>query len=234
MLKEIHEQPDAVAETITDRLPGDDRWTSRSSTSREDFVARRAADRDRRLRHQLPRRPGRAATRSSSGRASRSRWTSPPSTATATPSWGRRPGDRHHPVGRDGRHAGGHAARAGARREGDGADQHHGEPGDPRRRHRPVHARRARDRRRGDQDLHRAGGGDVPAGAVARAVRGTLAAGADRRADRRAEGHPVDDRPHASSRWRTGSARSPRPSTRAASSSTSGGTSVSRCASRGR
>ena len=54
-------------------------------------------------------------------------------------------------------------------REGAGGDQHHGQPGDPRRRHGALHPRRARDRRRRDQDLHRAGGGDVPAGAVARA-----------------------------------------------------------------
>ena len=38
MLKEIHEQPDAVAETITDRLPGRIVSTSPSSSSREDFM----------------------------------------------------------------------------------------------------------------------------------------------------------------------------------------------------
>ena len=135
--------------------------------------------------------------------------------------------------GRDGRHAGGHAARAGARREGDGAHQHHGEPGDPRRRHRPLHPRRPRDGRRGDEDLHRPVGGDVPARHLARAVSRCLAPGEDRRGDRRAQGASrrrsdtiasVDERVRAIARAQPTSG----------SSSTSGATSGCRCASRAR
>ncbi len=62
------------------------------------------------------------------------------------------------------------------RRQGPDRHQHHGQPGDPRRRRRPLHPRRARDRRRRDQDLPRPGGGDVRARA------------ADRRAARDAAG----------------------------------------------
>ena len=60
MLKEIHEQADAVAETIADRLPGR-RWRRplRARALDDELPARPAADRDRRLRHLLPRRPGR-------------------------------------------------------------------------------------------------------------------------------------------------------------------------------
>ena len=45
--------------------------------------------------------------------------------------------------------------------------QHHGLPGHPRRRRRPLHAGRARDRRGGDQDVRQPGGGAVPARAAA-------------------------------------------------------------------
>ena len=69
MLKEIHEQSDAVAETIADRLaharprrPG--RHRHRRRRAREG-----APHRDRRVRDLLPRRRSSAATRSSSGRA---------------------------------------------------------------------------------------------------------------------------------------------------------------------
>ena len=84
MLKEIHEQADAVAETITDRLPGARRGRPLRARAPRRAAAAPAPDRDRRLRDQLPRRASSAATRSSSGRGCRSRWTSPPSTATAT------------------------------------------------------------------------------------------------------------------------------------------------------
>ena len=63
---------------------------------------------------------------------------------------------------------------------------------------------------------------------------GHHACGADRRPDHRAEAHAVDDRRARSSRWRTASGRSRRPSTRGASSSTWGGTSACLSASRGR
>ena len=59
MLKEIHEQADAVAETIADRLPGDDGVDLSEVELDDDFLRDLQADRDRRLRHLLPRRPGR-------------------------------------------------------------------------------------------------------------------------------------------------------------------------------
>ena len=52
-------------------------------------------------------------------------------------------GHRHHAVGRDGRHARRDAARARGRLAGARAHQHHGQPGHARRRLRAVHARRA-------------------------------------------------------------------------------------------
>ena len=59
MLKEIHEQADAVAETIAGRLPGDEGVDLSEVELDDDVPARHAADRDRRLRHLLPRRPRR-------------------------------------------------------------------------------------------------------------------------------------------------------------------------------
>ena len=59
MLKEIHEQPDAVAETIADRLPELDRVDLSELELVGRARPRRAPDRDRRLRHLLPRRPRR-------------------------------------------------------------------------------------------------------------------------------------------------------------------------------
>ena len=61
------------------------------------------------------------------------------------------------PVGRDGRHARRHAARARGRLARPGAHQHHGQPGHARGRRRALHARRSRDRCRGDQDARRPG-----------------------------------------------------------------------------
>ena len=78
----------------------------------------------------------------------------------------RRPGRRHHPVRRDRRHARGDAARARARRARAGADERRWAPGHARRRRGALHARRPRDRRRGDQDVRRAGRRDVPARAA--------------------------------------------------------------------
>ena len=57
MLKEIHEQPDAVAETVADRLAHDDVELAPRDQRRR--AARPAAGGDRGLRHLLPRRPDR-------------------------------------------------------------------------------------------------------------------------------------------------------------------------------
>ena len=144
MLKEIHEQADAVAETIADRTARRRRRRPRrASTLDDDVPARRAADRDRRLRHLLPRRPDRPlrdrGVGAGAGRDGHR-------LRVPLPQPGRRPGrprDRHHPVGRDRRHAGRDAPRARARRDGAGGHQHHGLAGHARRRRRAVHARRA-------------------------------------------------------------------------------------------
>ena len=169
MLKEIHEQADAVAETIADRtVRGDGVDLGDLGTIDDAFLrdcnrivvvacgtsyhagligryAHRAVGarpgRDgHRLRVPLPRPGGRPA----------------------------RPRRRHHPVGRDRRHARRHAAGAGARGEGARRHEHHGLAGHARRRRRPLHARRPRGRRRRHQDLRRPGGRDVPARAAAR------------------------------------------------------------------
>ena len=78
-------------------------------------------------------------------------------------------GDRHHPVGRDGRHAGG-----AARGQEEGGPQHRHlqrrrQHGDARDRGHGLHARRPGDRRRVDEGVHLAAGRAAPAGAVSRA-----------------------------------------------------------------
>ena len=170
MLKEIHEQPDAVAETITDRLPGDDSVDLSELDISQDFLND--------LRRIVIVACGTSYHAGLVGRYAIEQWARVPVEMDIASEYryrdpvvgAERPGHRHHPVRRDGRHARGHAARARARREGAGAHQHHGEPGDPRRRRRPLHPRRPRDGRRGDEDLHRPDGGDVPARHLARAV----------------------------------------------------------------
>ena len=87
-------------------------------------------------------------------------------------------GDRRRPVGRDDRHAGGDEGGAGARRARPRGHERDGLADDARVRLGPLHARGARDRRRGDQDVHGAGDAHVSARAQA---------GADPRHDRR---HP--------------------------------------------
>ena len=59
MLKEIHEQADAVAETIADRTVRARRRRPRRGRARRGAAARRRADRHRRLRHLVPRGPDR-------------------------------------------------------------------------------------------------------------------------------------------------------------------------------
>ena len=105
MLKEIHEQPDAVAETITDRLP------TLEGVDLSDLELERRppqehrADRDRRLRHRLPRgsrRPvrGRAVGPRPGGDGHR---LGVPLPRTGPPA--QRPRDRRDPVRRDRGHA---------------------------------------------------------------------------------------------------------------------------------
>ena len=133
--------------------------------------------RDRRLRHLLPRRVGRSlrdrGVGAGAGRDGRRLRVPLPQPGDRRA----RPGDRHHPVGRDRGHAGGDAPRPRERRQGARGDERDGQPGDPRLRHGALHPRRSRGQRRRDQDLRRPGGGDVPAGAAAgRAARDAVRA----------------------------------------------------------
>jgi glucosamine--fructose-6-phosphate aminotransferase (isomerizing) len=120
MLKEIHEQADAVAETIADRTARGDGVDLAEEGALDESIL---ADVERIVivacgTSYHAGLIGRYAIES--GRACRSRWTSPPSTATATRSRAGRPGDRDHAVGRDRRHARRDAPRARARRAGAG------------------------------------------------------------------------------------------------------------------
>ena len=172
-VRDVHAQGDLRAAR---RLRGDDRRSCPPRTSRPGRArhergrpAQAAPDRHRRVRHGVPRRrrrplrdrgvgprPGRAGHRE----------------RVDLPQPGDRQGharDRHLAVGRDARHDPGDEARPGARRphgrdhEPDGLADH------ARGRLRPLHAHRSRGRRRGLEDLLRAGRAHVPDRARARA-----------------------------------------------------------------
>ena len=205
MMKEIHEQPDAVAETIADRLPELDRVDLSELELATSSPAQRAPDRDRRLRHLLPRGPRRPLRDRAVG---------------AGPG---RDGYRLGvPLSRSGRRSDDDlvigitqsgetadtlaAMRLGSRARRQRARDHQrdGQPGHPGRRLRPLHPRRDRDRGRGDEDVREPGRGDVHARALARAGARNAAPGADRRADRRAEGAPAPDQETIDRRRRAG------------------------------
>ena len=122
----------------------------------DEFLRAPAPRRRRGLRHLLPRRPV--------GRYAIEQWARVPVEMDIASEYRYRDPvvgpddlvDRHHAVGRDGRHAGGHAAGARARRARARDHQRDGLAGHARRRRRPVHARGARDRRRRDQDVRHA------------------------------------------------------------------------------
>ena len=192
MLKEIHEQADAVAETIADRTVRPD---GVDLPELDDELLRGVTPHHhRRLRHLLPRGPDRPLRdRGVGARPGRDghRVRVPLPQPGGRP---RRPRDRHHAVGRDAGHAGRDAARARARRDRARGHEHHGLAGHARRRRRRLHARRPGDRRRRDQDVRRPGRRHVPA----RAAHGRAARHARRRAPHRArhapEAHPARHR----------------------------------------
>ena len=159
MLKEINEQSDAVAETIADRLVHSHSVDLGEIGMDEDLMARCKRIVDRRLRHLLPRGPGRAlCDRGVGARPGRDGHR----LGVPLPQPGGRagrPGDRDLPVRRDRGHAGGDAPCARARRAGPRDDEHPRQPGDARRARRAVHACRPRDRRGGHEDVRRPGGG---------------------------------------------------------------------------
>ena len=159
-LRDLHAQGDPRAGRRAGR---DDRRPHRARRrrrprrrrrARRGDPARRRADHRRRLRHELPRGPHRPLRDRGVGAhpgGDGHRLGVPLPQPRGRPG---RPRHRHHPVGRDGRHAGRDAHRPRARRDGAGADQHHGLAGHARRRRRALHARRPRGRRGRDQDLH--------------------------------------------------------------------------------
>ena len=234
MLKEIHEQADAVAETITDRLPEADGVDLSDVDLVRRVPPRPAADRDRRLRHQLPRRPDRSLRdRGMGAGAGRNghRLRVPLPQPGGRPG---RPGDRHHPVRRDRRHAGRDAPRPGAGAKVLAVTNIMG-------------SQATRD---ADAVLYTRAGLEIGVAATKTflaqvaamyllglriaELRGSLAAGPARRAGRRAEGAAGEDRRDPGG----DRGRRPRPSPSAtssrSSSSTSAATSACRSASRGR
>ena len=173
-LRDVHAQGDPRAggrRRRDDRRPHDPRGRRRPRRrrrARRRAAAHGRADRHRRLRHLVPRGPDRPLRdRGVRARAGRGR----DRLRVPLPQPGRRsrrPRDRHHAVRRDGRHACRDADRARARRDGAGRHEHHGLAGHARRRRRPLHARRPRGLRRGDEDLPLPGRRHVPARAAAR------------------------------------------------------------------
>ena len=118
MLKEIHEQADAVAETIADRTArGDGVDLQEDGALDEALLERRQADRDRRLRDLLPRRSDRPlrdrGVGAGAGRDGRRLGVPLPQPGGRR----RRSRDRDLAVGRDRRHARGDAPGARARRD---------------------------------------------------------------------------------------------------------------------
>ena len=194
MLKEIHEQADAVAETITDRLPDLDAVDLSELELSDELI--------RGVRRIVIVACGTSYHAGLVGRYAIEQWARVPVEMDIASEYryrdpvvgSRRPRDRDHPVRRDRRHPGGDAARPRARRHGARGHQHHGQPGDARRRLGPADPRRARDRRRRDEDLHRARSRRMYLlGLWIAQIRGTLEPGADRRADRRAQAPAEQD-----------------------------------------
>ena len=228
MLKEIHEQPDAVAETITDRLPNLD------GVDLSDVDARRRLPAGASSRIVIVA-CGTSYHAGLIGRYAIEHWARVPVEMDIASEYRyrdpvhrpERPGHRHHPVGGDRRHPGGDAAGAGGRLEGARDHQRDGQPGDPRRGRRPLHPLGDRDQRGRDQDLRQPGRRDVPAraspGGAARDAASRSASRSWSPSSRRFPQAPGDDRLAATSTSR----RSPARSTTSASSCTSAATSGS-------
>ena len=237
MLKEIHEQADAVAETIADRAAPATASTSATSASSTTSLrdvrrivivacgtsyhaglvgryaieewARVPVEMDIASEYPLPQ-PGRRRATTS--------WSASRSPARPRTRWPRC------------------GSRASAARTVLGDHQRHGQPGDARRRRRPLHARRARDRRRRDEDVRRAGGRDVPARrSSSPSCAATLAPRASSRAGAELKRAPAPDRASCSRRVEEPVRDDRRALVRSrASSSTSAGTSGLPVASRAR
>ncbi len=234
MLKEIHEQPDAVAETITDRLPSLEGVDLSDVELDDDFL--------RGIERIVIVACGTSYHAGLIGRYAIEQWARVPVEMDIASEYRyrepvHRPNDLvigDHPVRRDRGHPRRDAARARERLQGPGDHQRDGQPGDPRRRRRPLHPIGDRGERRRDQDVRQPGRRDVPARPAARRAPGDAPAGADRRAGRRAQVAAVEapggDRREREQRQgdRPGRART------SASSCTSAATSGSPSASRAR
>ena len=111
MMKEIHEQADAVAETIADRLPTDDGVDLSDVELDDDFL--------RDVRRIVIVACGTSYHAGLVGRYAIEEWARVPVEMDIASEYryrnpvvgDARPGDRHHPVGRDRRHPGGDAPR---------------------------------------------------------------------------------------------------------------------------
>ena len=187
MLKEIHEQADAVAETIAGRLPGDDGVDLSEVELDDDYL--------RDLKRIVIVGCGTAYHAGLVGRYAIEEWARVPVEMDIASEYRYRnpvvgEGDLVIGMTQSGETAdtlGGDAPGARAWRQGAGYHQRDGQPGDARRRRRPLYPRRARDQRCGDQDLRRPGGGDVPDRPAPGGAARDACARAPRRAGRRAQ-----------------------------------------------
>ena len=208
MLKEIHEQPAAIRDTLVGRVVGRPPRAGRAPHRRRRAARGRQGLR-RRVRHGVPfRARGEVRDRALDAAAGRDR--DRERVPLPRPGAGRRHADaRRVPVGRDDRHARGRPARAPpgfARHRG---HEHGRLVARARGRRRAVHARRARDRRGRHEDVRDADGGAVPGGALPGAGARHDVPGGDRR-DPRADGRAARRQVAARARaGRAGAARSP-------------------------
>ncbi len=193
MLKEIHDQPDAVAETIADRLADPKRVDLSELELPEGFAQS--------VGRIVIVACGTSYHAGMVGRYALEQWARIPVEIDVASEFRyrdpvigpERSRHRDHPVRRDRRHPRGYAPRARARRARARGDQRDGQPGDPRRRLGPVHPRRHRDQRRRDEDLRQPGGRALPARAVARRRPRAHVARPRRGPDRRDQGAAAQD-----------------------------------------
>ena len=166
MLKEIHEQPDAIAETIGERLYHGELQLDGLNLDEQQI---------RELSRVVILACGTAYHAGLIGRYLLEEWARIPSESDIASEWRyRRPVidertlvDRGLAVGRDDRHDRRHEGGARTRRARARRHERDGQPGNPRLRLGAVHAGRARGRGGGVEDVHQPGGADVPAGAEA-------------------------------------------------------------------
>ncbi len=235
MLKEIHEQADAVAETIADR-------TVRSDGVDLDDVGALDEALLRDVKRIIVVACGTSYHAGLIGRYAIEEWARIPVEMDIASEYRYRnpvvgPGDLVIGITQSGETADTLAAMRiaqRARRDRARADQHHGLAGHARRRRRALHARRARGLRGRHEDLHLPGRRDVPARPQARRAARHADRRAPRRDHRRPQAHPALHRGAAGHHRRRRCRRSPTRTGTRTSSSTSAATSASRWRSRAR